>query len=345
MRTWHQRALGLGLSLSLVLGVHLTAAAPNGQGSSRLQYNETVQSEISENANEEEWEFEGHSGDLVLIDMRADGSSLDTYLTLLDPFGNPLTSDDDSGEGLNSRIGPYRLPSDGIYTILAGRYGGSGRYLLELKNLSTIPMIVPGKPLVGVVDSAHPTDYFLLAPAEAGTLWQLSVSDDESNTDPFLALYGSSGLLTSTEYDGSSSIDPIISLPGETYVAVVSWNANSSGGPYQLDLRESGTDLLNSGVPQSGTLDYDVYSRRHYFRGEEGQAVRLSMAADGDITLAVNITTQDGSTVLFSSSGAASREITVTLDIPQTAVYVVEIADGSYMGGSGSYTISLENVP
>jgi hypothetical protein len=343
MKTWYRRAVGLGLALSLCGGVHLTTAAPARQGA-RIQYNEIVQGNISESTNEDDWEFDGHTGDLVLIDMRADGSDLDTYLTLLDPYGSPLVSDDDSGEGLNSRIGPYRLTSDGIYTILAGRYGGSGSYLLALKNLNTIPMLVPGKPLIGVVDSVHPTDYFLLATGEAGTLWRLDVSDDQSGSDPYLALYGSSGLLLSTEFEGGGSIDPVVSLPGETYVAVVSWNPYSPGGPYQLELHASDAELLDTGITQSGTLDYTVISQQHYFRGEEGQAVRLSVEVEGDVALALDVTTLDGSLTLFSSSGEMSRAITVTLDIPQTAVYAVEIWDGSYMGENGSYTVSLERV-
>jgi hypothetical protein len=265
------------LILCVILGVATVADAhPSAAQTSRIEYNETVHSNIDENANEERWQFTGHTGDLILIDMRADGSNLDSYLSLLDPFGNPLASDDDGGEGLNARIGPYRLPSDGIYTILAGRYSGAGSYLLQLKNLNTIPTITIGKPLAGVLDSGHTTDYFLLPAVAGDALWQLSVSDDQANTDPYLALYGPSGLLTSTEYDGGSRIDPVVALPDQTYVAVVSWNPGSTGGPYQLDLSLSTVDLLNNGVPQTGTLSYDVLHQRHYFRGEAGQSVRLS---------------------------------------------------------------------
>jgi hypothetical protein len=334
------------LTLCLILCVVTAAnALPAAAQTSRIEYNETVRSTLTENANEERWEFSGHAGDLILLDMRADGSNLDCYLTLLDPFGSPLASDDDSGEGLNARIGPYRLPSDGIYTILAGRYSGSGSYLLELRNLSTIPMISPGKPLTGVLDSGHTTDYFLLPSSTTDTLWKLSVSDDQSGTDPYLALYGPSGLLTTTEYGGSNSIDPVAAPPDQTYIVVASWNPGSPGGPYQLDLDTSTTDLLNSSVPQTGTLSYDVFHQRHYFRGEAGQSVRLTVSVEGDITLGLDVTTQDGAVTLFSNTGDATRALTVTLDVRQSGVYAVEVWDSSYMGGSGSYTISFETVP
>jgi hypothetical protein len=276
--------------------------------------------------------------------MRADGSDLDTYLTLIDPFGNSLLTDDDSGDGLNSRIGPYRLQSDGIYTIVAGRYGGGGRYLLELKNLSTIPALSPGKPLIGVADSAHTTNYFLLDVREGTTLWRLDVVDDQSNSDPYLALYGSTGLITSTEFEGGSRIDPIVPVDGEAYVAVVSWNIDSPGGPYQLELNESDLELLDSDTPQDGSLDYDVSRQRHYFQGEAGQAVRVSVEASGNIVIALEISTLNGASILFSSSGEAPRGVAVTLELPQTAIYVVDVWDGMYSGESGAYTIRLERV-
>jgi hypothetical protein len=340
------RAFRFSLALCLIMGV-CTAANdhPVAAQTSRIEYNETVQSSIAENANEERWEFRGHAGDLILIDMRADGSNLDGYLTLLDPFGSPLVSDDDGGEGLNARLGPYRLPGDGIYTILAGRYSGAGSYLLELKNLDTIPMISPGKPLTGVLDSGHTTDYFLLPPSAADTLWRLSISDDQANTDPYLTLYGPSGLLISTEYDGGSSIDPVVTLPGQTYMVVVSWNSGSSGGPYRLDLNPSDVGLLNNRVPQTGALSYDVTHQRHYFRGEAGQTIRLTVSVDGDISLSLNVASQDNLITLFSNTGDAARALTVTLNITQSGVYAVEVWDSSYGGGSGSYTISLDTVP
>ncbi len=48
---------------------------------------------------------------------------------------------------------------------------------------------------------------------------------------------------------------------------------------------------------------------------------------------------------LFSNTGEAPLALTVTLNITKTAVYMVDIWDGSYSGGSGSYTISFETVP
>jgi len=157
------RILWIGLFLALSTGLSPASAAPLLQSGSRIAYNETVHGTITESSPEQQWSFTGHAGDLVLIDLHADSiSSLDTYLTLLDANGSTLMSDDDSGDSTNSRIGPYALPAEGSYTIVAGRYSGSGAYTLELKDLRTIPVLVPEKPLVGVVNAGDPSDYFLI---------------------------------------------------------------------------------------------------------------------------------------------------------------------------------------
>ncbi len=251
----------------------VSASRPAAQ-SSRIQYNETVQSEIAENATEEQWEFDGHTGDLILIDMRADGSNLDTYLTLLDPFGNPLLSDDDSGEGLNSRIGPYRLPSDGIYTILAGRYGGSGGYLLELKNLSTLPddhpWQTPGRR--GGFVAAH--RLFSAAPGdERKSCGSLAVTDDQLNSDPYLALYGRPGCSPAPKSTAASSIDPIVPLSDETYIVGRKLEYQQHRRPLPARSEHLRCGPAQDGVPQTGTIDYDVYRRASLFsrgRGADG---------------------------------------------------------------------------
>jgi hypothetical protein len=280
--------------------------------------------------------------------MRAsDSSALDPYLTLQDSDGNSLVSDDDGGEGVNARIGPYPLPADGEFTINATSYTGTGEYTLDLKNLNTIPTIVPGKPLVGVVNVTHPSDYFLLAtaPASNDTLVRLHISADDPYASPYLSVYGPSGFIISTETQSDpSTIDPIVLLPGQTYAVAVSWNPGSAGGPYELLLDKSSQDLLTEGVTQSGSLTYDTYSQRHYFRGEEGEVVRITVTGEGEIAPALQIATLDFNTYLFTNEGEHMREVTTVVTIPTTAIYVVDIHDGSYSGGSGSYTIRLERV-
>lgn len=344
--------LPLGLLLGLAICVGLVGAAPPAQGGT-IHYDESVQGTISDSSDEQPWRFQGRSGDLILIDMRADNSDmLDTYLTLLDPGGGVLASDDDGGEGFNSRLGPLPLPTDGEYTILAGRYSGTGGYTLELTSMTGLPALRPGKPLAGTLNYEDPTDYFLIeaTPATDGQLLRLETRYTSGSSAPLLALYGPQGLIANTEIDsaGFGVIDPVVPLAGETYVIVVTGDSGGTTGPYEIGLTLSEVELMTPGEPQTGTLNYDIFSLRHYlrhyYRAETEQAVRVTVTTEDPIAPALQVTDLARQTWLFSGEGEHVRETSLVLLIPRGGLYVIEVHDGSYRGEGGTYTITLENV-
>ena len=69
--------------------------------------------------------FEGRAGDVVTVSMVASAGTLDTLLYLIDPNGFVLSENDDaiSGETTDSLLSDVVLPQDGIYIVLATRYG------------------------------------------------------------------------------------------------------------------------------------------------------------------------------------------------------------------------------
>jgi len=82
--------------------------------------------------------YEGSAGDILNIDMQAQGT-LDTQIFLLDPNGQEIGANDDASEGTtNSLISNVLLTQDGTYTIIATRFGTlfggtSGGYRLNLR--------------------------------------------------------------------------------------------------------------------------------------------------------------------------------------------------------------------
>ena len=333
--------------LYIVLAVLLCQVSLAQAQPATIRYNEVLTGTITESNTEQNWAFDGQEGDLVLIDMRADNpNALDTLLTLLDPNGSTLITDDDSGDHLNSRIGPFQLPASGQYTIVAARYNGSGDYELELRNLNTLPTLRTGKPVSGVVDSTHVSDYFLLR-GEAGatnTLLRLDVTTDDQLAPPFIAFYGSSGLITSTEFEDvrGSRIEPVVALPDQSFVVAVSWNSSGSGGPYELALNFSELALLDENAPQTGTLDFETFSNRHYFQGEADQIVRITVTTEDTIAPALDVFSNDRQYFLFSSEGEYTREVTATIQLPADGLYGIEVRDGSYGSNEATYTITVD---
>jgi hypothetical protein len=79
------------------------------------------------------WTFEGHAGQVVIIELNARDSILDPELFLYHPSGHLVNSNDDYGSGLNSRI-RHTLTANGRYPIVVSAFGGGGAYELFLYN-------------------------------------------------------------------------------------------------------------------------------------------------------------------------------------------------------------------
>jgi len=77
------------------------------------------------------WAFEARAGDFATIEMLSD--DFDSYLRVVGPgLRDPLT-DDDGGDGLNSRL-DVSFPEDGLYLVIASFLGGdTGTFTLRVR--------------------------------------------------------------------------------------------------------------------------------------------------------------------------------------------------------------------
>ena len=77
------------------------------------------------------WAFEARAGDFATIELMSD--DFDSYLFLVGPGLPEPLSDDDGGEGLNSRLG-ISFPADGVYRVVASSLGGAtGTFTLSIR--------------------------------------------------------------------------------------------------------------------------------------------------------------------------------------------------------------------
>ena len=77
------------------------------------------------------WAFEARAGDSATIEMLSD--DFDSYLWVVGPgLRDPLTNDD-GGDGLNSRL-DVSFPEDGVYFVIASSLGGdTGTFTLRVR--------------------------------------------------------------------------------------------------------------------------------------------------------------------------------------------------------------------
>lgn len=77
------------------------------------------------------WAFEARAGDFATIELMSD--DFDSCLFLVGPGLPEPLSDDDGGEGLNSRLA-ISFPADGVYRVVASSLGGAtGAFTLRVR--------------------------------------------------------------------------------------------------------------------------------------------------------------------------------------------------------------------
>jgi hypothetical protein len=249
---------------SLSLSKQATVSGATGGGS--ISYDQTVSGSITNTDYEDRWTFSGTTGDVITIAMNASNTTLDTFLRLLNPSGNPATSDDDTGEGNNSLISAYSLPANGTYTIVAMRYNGSsgsgyGDYRLVLSRNGTTNIgagsstLSYGQTISGSITNTDSEDRWTFSGA-AGDL--VTINMTSGTVDSFLKLLGPAGAQLDDDDDGGGGQNSMIGLyllpANGTYTIVATRYQGSSGsstGDYQLSLAGNrGTQVV---PPAGGT--------------------------------------------------------------------------------------------
>ncbi len=125
-------------SYELTLSTGQDEGSGQGTGGGEIAYGETASGQIADADPSDAWTFAGQAGDVVTITMQATSGDLDAYLTLYDPQGRELTTNNDCCGSFDAQIQSYRLPTTGTYTIAATRFQGPdgetvGSYQLALE--------------------------------------------------------------------------------------------------------------------------------------------------------------------------------------------------------------------
>ncbi len=89
------------------------------------------------------WQFSGTAGQVITITLRSAGvGTLDPLVRLYAPDGTLLDENDDAFDaalGRDAQLVSVRLPQDGVYSIEATRFDGSGQYSLTIVSTGTGP--------------------------------------------------------------------------------------------------------------------------------------------------------------------------------------------------------------
>jgi Zn-dependent metalloprotease len=221
----------------------------------------SAQSHNFHDAGDNDWtKFSATAGCSYVIETFNLASNSDTYMYLYDTDGTTLiTSDDDGGSGLASRIG-WTASSSGDYYIRVrhysgGAYGANTDYDLRVTSACVPPPVyepndTPNDANLITVDGPAQTHNFHDAgdndwvkfSATAGTSYDIETSNLGSRSDTYMYLYGTDGttLIDSDDDGGSglaSRIEWTASSSGTYYVRVRHYSSSVYGPDTNYDLR------------------------------------------------------------------------------------------------------------
>lgn len=319
-----------------------------------LEYGMNVDGELTTAEPRVYYNFTGTEGDTIIITLVSD-DGWDTYLNLYEgtEAGNLITYDDDSAGNFNSLIGPYTLPASGLYTIEATSFqqnggssdadtefaaGGKG-FSLSLERAEIITLSY-GDSVEGTFSESQQFLYYQFE-GDSGDIIDLTVQDG--------AVIGTSLIINSpdgfqvTYADSYSGADPTVNdfqlTQSGVYTIFVRTLEAGSAGKITVNLEEA---ILASLDEEAQTVEFsDTVTRNSLtFTGADGETVTLNIAAGGISAVSPNVTvTQDGVTLSYISASTVSG-LTVSFEIPEDGVVLVQIDEYSYT--SNSLDVSLE---
>ncbi len=303
------------------------------------------------------------------VTITASSAVFDPVLTLLDTDGAELAVDDDGAGALNARISKFRVPGDGMYTVVVSAFSpliaqSPFNLLLELVDGSLTPtedpgQVTPGTTIEGELTVTQPEASYTFAGRAGDTV---TITARSNAFDTFLTLLGPDGDILASDDDSAGNLNSQIAnftLPQDgIYTAVVSSFAPSVDGPFTLLIEGAsevavgeptieptaeppavgGTDLV-IGQPVEGTLDDSSDSIEYTFFAEEGQP--LTISAESEILdVYISVLDEDGNVLAYDDdSGDYLNALITVFSPPADGVYTLLVQ--TYTDESSNFEVTL----
>ena len=113
----------LGLHGNLIQTDTLSLAEWSLGETGTIRPSETVTGTIRNDSYAQAYSFSAVAGDVSSLELVTTDGSLDTLISLYDPNGNLIDTNDDIDDSTNSAIRLRTLPINGTYTVVVSRYG------------------------------------------------------------------------------------------------------------------------------------------------------------------------------------------------------------------------------
>lgn len=172
----------------------------SSQAPATILMNQTFEGDLTPEQFQRFYRFTAERNQVVTITMERTSfrGQLDAYVILANAGLQPLIEDDDSGSGSNARIARFRIPTSGVYHIIATRFGRAegatyGEFNLTLHDegmafadvLETIPRLLYGTSVPDSISDTDPESLYVFWGAR-GEVVTVSMDRTSGDLDPVL---------------------------------------------------------------------------------------------------------------------------------------------------------------
>lgn len=343
---------------------------------SALRYGDTVINRITDMTPQIYYSFQAERGDILNITMQRVSGDLDAYLQVADSQAVVIADNDDtpSANTLDAQIVNLAIPQDGVYVIIATRFGeaagsSSGAFYLTLEeaDLSGLGASAAAALDIAVGDTregeitANAYAQFYAFSARQDDIISARMEKIDGSLDPFLALADATLLELTTDDDGgggkNAQIDSFrVPSDGTYYLIATRFDrrAGETTGRYRLILHSGGSAFdgvppeilrINYGITLTGSLDDTQTEHLYAFWGRKGDALTISLTrADGDLDPFVAILNADRRTLISNDDADGQNARIDRFTLPETGVYYLRAARAQGEGippTRGSYLLVL----
>jgi len=310
-----------------------------------ISIGDTLEGTLSETEPAFVYTLTGTAGQSVRITLMSE--DFDPYLVLEDADGNILDTDDDSAGSFDSRIGPFSLPADGEYRIVAqsfAYYNNSGAavgdFTISVEEFET-RRIEYTQEIAGTLTIEEPFQEYEFT-GEAGDSIMIRLT--APSYDAYLTLLDDNGfdLISNDDSGGSlnSQIGPYELLYTGTYIISATSYSRSATGDYTLSLDR--VELQPIAYGDTLQIEVEPNSNTFFFNFEAnaGEVINVYAESDGSVNTDISLTDPYNSTLISDQDGGRRYDpeiVDFIVTSTGTHTLVLNVVDGE-----GTVSLTLE---
>lgn len=363
---------GAAATTSGQYALSLDRSGASSSSGGALRYGDSVIAQISDAEPQLYYLFRGQRGDILSVSMQRIAGDLDPQLQVVNAAGRVIGDNDEiAGSGsLDAHIEAMILQEDGMYVVIASRFGGpagrsAGSFVLSLDRgsnsglggsaLLALPLN-DGSPVTGELTAERYANFYQFDGRKDEIVTIRMERAPGSGLDPLVVLSDSLLAELAADDDSAGQQNGLINqfvLPRDSVYYVIATRyqreAGTSTGAYRLSLTRDGSAFegvlpavprLDYGNATIGRISDETPDVLFAFIGSAGDVITASMLrSDGDLDPLLRLLDADQRELVSNDDGGGGQNARIDrFTLPHTGVYYLQATRYQSPAGGGALT-------